>query len=77
MSSFFPERSMKMNIAWHTTHPMPRRATMTQRIRWHREHADECGCRPIPDAVKSAMRSRENSRRRVDAARTSQVQIRT
>lgn len=53
---------MKMNIAWHTTHPMPRRATMSQRIRWHREHAEHCACRPVPEAVVVAMQARDGRR---------------
>lgn len=65
---------MKMNLAWHTTHPLPRRATMTQLIRWHRDHAEHCSCRPIPDVVKNAMQSRANARMRAAKFRAEQQQ---
>ncbi len=38
----------KINKEWHETHPMPRNATLAQRIAWHQEHAKHCHCRPIP-----------------------------
>jgi hypothetical protein len=27
---------------------MPRGATMRQRLQWHLDHQQHCGCRPIP-----------------------------
>jgi hypothetical protein len=45
-----------MNRSWHEKHPMPSRATMAQRIKWHRAHAKHCACRPIPRSVREAMR---------------------
>jgi hypothetical protein len=30
---------------------MPARATLLQRVKWHLEHARECGCRPIPEKI--------------------------
>jgi len=47
---------MKINAPWHAKHPMPPRATMAQRIKWHRAHAKHCACRPIPKTVEAAMR---------------------
>jgi hypothetical protein len=46
----------KINASWHAKHPMPPRATMAQRIAWHRAHAVQCACRPIPKTVQAAMR---------------------
>ena len=40
-----------MNKEWHSRNRMPERATLKQRVRWHLEHARECGCRPIPKSV--------------------------
>src|ERR1041385_5792883 len=37
-----------MNTAWHARHRLPRNATTAERVRWHRAHAEHCGCRPIP-----------------------------
>ena len=45
----------KLNRAWHEQHRMPPRATLDQRIAWHRAHARACGCRPIPQRVAEAM----------------------
>jgi hypothetical protein len=39
---------MQMNREWHEGHKMPEKATEQQRIEWHIEHAQACGCRPIP-----------------------------
>lgn len=37
---------------------MPDRAALRQRIKWHLEHARECGCRPIPKTVLTAILKR-------------------
>ena len=58
---------MPVNAAWHAKHPMPPRATMAQRIEWHREHAKQCACGPIPSTVLAAMRG--GPRGSVEAAR--------
>lgn len=42
-----------MNQLWHETHPMPRAATMEQRLAWHVQHEENCGCRPIPDGIRA------------------------
>jgi len=34
---------------------MPRNATLAQRIAWHRAHAKECACRPIPPKLLAQM----------------------
>lgn len=48
----------KINAAWHDAHPMPRNATLDQRIAWHVEHARHCGCRPIPEKLRAEMTKR-------------------
>jgi predicted DNA-binding protein (MmcQ/YjbR family) len=51
-----PRKSRKpqktINKAWHRAHPMPARATDVQRLKWHRAHAQACGCRPIPASLQ-------------------------
>jgi hypothetical protein len=42
----------KINRDWHEAHPMPQRATLEQRIVWHREHAEYCGCREMPAQIR-------------------------
>lgn len=49
---------MQVNEAWHRSHPMPAKPTMDQRVEWHTVHAQLCGCRPIPPAVKREMKRR-------------------
>lgn len=48
----------KTNRAWHEHNRMPVRASMEQRIAWHREHVENCGCRPVPRGVIDAMKAR-------------------
>lgn len=52
----------KINAAWHEKHPMPKNATMEQRIAWHIQHAEHCACRPIPAGVAAAMKKQKKSR---------------
>jgi hypothetical protein len=52
---------MPLNKAWHSTHRMPAKATMDQRIRWHVQHAKNCGCRPIPKSVAAEITRRSVS----------------
>ena len=44
-----------MNKGWHAAHPMPPRATFDQRVAWHRAHAEHCGCREMPKAIRDAL----------------------
>jgi hypothetical protein len=34
---------------------MPKNPTATQRIEWHKRHAEYCQCRPIPERVRELM----------------------
>ena len=45
----------KINKEWHEAHPMPEKATITQRIEWHLEHLKNCNCRPMPEKLKTQM----------------------
>jgi hypothetical protein len=38
----------RMNKAWHESHPMPKKPTLTQRKGWHEQHQKHCGCRLGP-----------------------------
>ena len=48
----------KLNREWHLAHRMPGNATIEERIVWHLEHSKNCGCRPIPDKLKAAIKKR-------------------
>lgn len=47
-----------MNKQWHDLNKMPDKVTLEQRMRWHLEHAKQCGCRPVPSSVLEEMRKR-------------------
>jgi len=55
---------MAINKAWHEAHRMPANAKLDQRIAWHEEHAQVCGCRPMPASVVKAISEREQAARR-------------
>ena len=44
-----------MNRDWHAAHPMPEHATFEQRVAWHREHAEACGCRRPPAEIAAIL----------------------
>ena len=45
-----------MNAEWHKKHTLPKRASLQERISWHREHHKRCACRPIPPKLLDQMR---------------------
>jgi len=48
----------QINATWHRGHPMPRNATLDQRVRWHLAHVRACGCREIPATVRAELKKR-------------------
>ena len=48
-----------MNKAWHAENPMPAKATLEQRIQWHREHQLQCACREVPKSLVPYMKPRK------------------
>jgi hypothetical protein len=46
-----------MNARWHESHPMPKNASLAERVTWHTAHAKHCACRPIPKSVIAALRA--------------------
>lgn len=65
-----------MNGSWHQLHKMPAKATLEQRLRWHLEHAERCGCRAVPGSVLEEMRKRGISPPNPTASRRRQVAVR-
>jgi hypothetical protein len=47
-----------MNKEWHEDHRLDPKATEDERIAWHVEHARECGCRDMPDSIKTRLAER-------------------
>ncbi len=52
---------MALNADWHNEHPMPDNATFDQRVDWHAEHAEACGCREPPADIAEAIAERQTS----------------
>jgi len=48
----------RLNHEWHLANKMPERATLEQRIQWHRKHSKHCGCRPTPATLLAIMKKR-------------------
>jgi hypothetical protein len=44
-----------MNARWHEQHPMPKRASLAQRVAWHTAHAQHCACRAMPKSIVAAL----------------------
>ncbi len=47
-----------LNRRWHRDNRMPERPSDEQRIAWHLEHAQVCGCRPIPKGVLKLLQAK-------------------
>lgn len=47
----------RMNDQWHSAHRMPENPTREQRIQWHFEHAEACGCRSVPESIGDEVRA--------------------
>ena len=50
---------MAINATWHVKHPMPKPATLDQRVKRHVAHVKACGCRPIARTVVYELRRRK------------------
>jgi hypothetical protein len=48
-------KTPKLNRDWHHRHVMPEAATVDERVKWHLDHARNCGCRPIPATILEEM----------------------
>jgi hypothetical protein len=48
----------KINAAWHEKHVMPKKASAEQRLAWHVEHQEHCGCRPMPASLQTRLAQR-------------------
>jgi len=53
-----------MNTDWHAANLMPKNPTPQQRIQWHIKDAKNCGCRPVPAKLRSAVGERSKGGRR-------------
>jgi hypothetical protein len=60
----------KLNASWHEAHPMPPKATLDDRVRWHRAHAAACGCREMPESIRTELSKRGLTAKRRVSGRT-------
>ena len=51
-----------LNRTWHQNNRMPAKATLQQRIEWHKEHQKHCGCREVPKSLKKYFSARKKRR---------------
>lgn len=49
---------MKLNAQWHTSHKMPKNASLDDRVTWHLEHAANCSCRPLHGKILEEIQRR-------------------
>ncbi len=47
-----------MNKTWHDAHHLDPKAKLEERVTWHLEHAEACGCRDIPESIKAVLTER-------------------
>ncbi|MGA3351910.1 MAG: hypothetical protein ABSD85_01830 [Acidimicrobiales bacterium] len=47
-----------MNRPWHEQHRLEKGSSIDARVQWHLEHAEACGCRPVPPPVLDEMERR-------------------
>jgi hypothetical protein len=52
---------LKLNGEWHSSHRMPKNATLDQRIEWPIEHKKNCGSRGVPRTIKKEVDKRKET----------------
>jgi len=50
---------MNINKTWHEKNKMPKNPKFEDRTKWHKEHAKNCACRPIPENLLKFIKSEE------------------
>jgi hypothetical protein len=53
-----PTQKPRINSEWHAANRMPKKATPAQKIAWHLQHAQVCGCRPMPKSIENEIKAR-------------------
>lgn len=44
--------------SWHLANRMPKNPSLDQRIAWAIGHAENCGCRPVPEGLVAEFKKR-------------------
>lgn len=50
-----------VNRPWHRANPMARKASVEQRVAWHRAHALACACRRVPEPILKLIAERQGA----------------
>ena len=45
---------------WHEENRIPKNSSLEQGIKWAIEHAEKCGCRPLPESLLVEIRKRKS-----------------
>jgi hypothetical protein len=48
----------RLSKEWHAKNRMPKNPAMDERLQWHLEHSQKCGCRPVSESVLVYVRSK-------------------
>lgn len=48
----------KLNRQWHEANRLARDAKLEERLDWHRRHAENCGCREMPESIRHELEAR-------------------
>lgn len=51
-SVYIPVKITQDAREWHLSHRMPKNASLSERIQWHKGHTKHCNCRPLPESMK-------------------------
>ena len=53
----------KINAEWHQQHTMPPKPSLDQRVAWHLEHQEHCGCHPeLPKSIEQELERRAKAK---------------
>jgi len=50
---------MSINAEWHKKNRMPKNPTLNERLKWHKEHAENCNCRQITPKLLTELKKRK------------------
>lgn len=50
---------MRINTSWHKNNPKKRNLSEKDLIQWYVNHERECGCKPIPNAIRTKLAQRK------------------
>lgn len=61
-----------LNREWHLAHVLGRNASLDDRVAWHSEHVQVCGCRDMPASIRAEIERRAQA---ADATTATEVDL--